>query len=348
MNGSNDDHNDTIVAAAAAVEPSARTVSPAAVATSQNGAAASPSVSDSQAQPLWSADPTVNAMAILLLQKGLKTSDATSSSNDNDNPDRDTLPSLLETLKARLQQEQKALAMITDDRTMSRSNCTPSNQQRHVHDSNHNPIVTCSDSSKQGETENESQSPSHQSSLKATSSQQDNAPGRTQNHDDNDHHASTKPTRRELLEALQQHMDILEKRGQVSNVIPGFLRRPREAQVAKRARGEGKEGTATAALDDDQISTSSTKAVQHGRKRQRQCTSKFQYYEDLATELLSNVIIPIPEWIYVPLGCYEDANALDTLTEGDTTEFTGDSTDLESFCSTNSSARKSNRQQNKA
>jgi hypothetical protein len=353
----------------------------AAPAAAAAAAAAAPSA-DSKGDahpPLWSSDPTVNAMVILLLQKGL----ATEEGLRIDHGSSPSLPSLLETLKQRMQAEQQAQCTTTSttDQTQSRNNKTQSRNHKthssapassHGHDiprlaraatqaSVFHRVPTVSESSGQSQSHSETDTVERQENMNihfngggpSTGDGAASAPGPISSAAPGASSSSTskpdksevdpdpepepqgnaKPTRRELLEALQQHLDILEKRGTVSNVIPTFLRRPRQTQVKRGLQSE------ETGANQDQVSTSSTKAV--GRKKPRLCTSKFQYYEDLATELLQNVMIPIPEFIYVPLGSSDDANGLDSQTEGETTEFTGDSTDLESFCSAASSSRKS-------
>lgn len=93
-----------------------------------------------------------------------------------------------------------------------------------------------------------------------------------------------KTTKQELLAALQQHLDILHQRGQVSSVIPKFLRpvsgtKPEEENQEQEA--------------------SSTLAVRKA-KRRRKTPTRDEYYEDLAAELLANSAVPIPDLVEVP------------------------------------------------
>lgn len=94
----------------------------------------------------------------------------------------------------------------------------------------------------------------------------------------------SKPTRRELLEALQQHLDVLDQRGQVSAVIPGFLRREHtNCDIDKKPKANTTESNTS--------SNSSTEEEEQQQyppptKISRQSASaKNQYYEDLAKEM---------------------------------------------------------------
>lgn len=123
--------------------------------------------------------------------------------------------------------------------------------------------------------------------------QEDSCSSSSQSKSDSNNHNHHKPTRKELAEALQQHLDILEQRGQVSSVIPSFFHRtarPLEDKVADEVSS---------------ISSSVMAVKQGGNKKKRPhssssglIASKYQYYVDLAADLPAH---PIPIDIHVPV-----------------------------------------------
>lgn len=109
-------------------------------------------------------------------------------------------------------------------------------------------------------------------------------------------------SRHELLIALQQHMDILARRGQVSAVVPSFLN-PRMAhfkqgQFLTEEDEEEKQKQHSSTSSTTSI-TSSIQAVRPLRRVQKNPTRQ-QYFEDLASEYLSDWVPPIPSVVEVP------------------------------------------------
>lgn len=140
---------------------------------------------------------------------------------------------------------------------------------------------------------------------------------------DQDMMEKKKPTRQELLEALQQHLDILHQRGQVSSVIPVFLRSARHEEGEKQSQDENDQ--------DDAQSTSSTLAVRKAKRRKKSPT-KDQYYEDLAAEVLAaHTPGPVPEMISFAVPVAATTPRLPSLEE--TGEVLTESEDSISLCS---------------
>ena len=283
--------------------------------------------------PLWSQDPQVNAMVFILMQ-----SETFAAGNPS-------LQALLQTLKKRLKtastmqntpsservsgkaggsgiQRESAMSMLE---TLVRAFTSG---QKHADADAHAPI----------DGHSSAMSVAHAPPVSESSRYSDTEVSKQYSSSSDD----VKPSKKELLKALQQHLDILEQRGQVSSVIPGFLKQPRQVETDANAHAQAqpKRKRVQQTCEADVVSTSSTMAVQHRSKRRRQCTSKFQYYEDLATEIYSNMMVPIPEHITIPSAHSqeEEEEQFASWSDDEPTDCT-DSTDIESLPSSTASQK---------
>lgn len=252
--------------------------------------------SDDDEEPrLWSQNPVVNALATHLIVQHLHQRKRQQEGAEESVGDPSTLDTLVGSALSRLEQPEKS-----NEKKAQNCQKNPALSAKNVLTKDPSIAPTSGGNGKEafdGTSVTVSESDSER--VERTIAPSD---AKTEEESDDDSSQSTSnSTRQELALALQQHLNVLQKRGQASEVIPSFF-------ALAKAPPQAEEMEEDSQVSSDVDSTEAVRSI----KRRRLCTARDRYYQDLGAELVSSE--PVPETIALgvdPAGAHKPKEAAD-------------------------------------
>lgn len=295
--------------------------------------AAGQGLDKSNAVPLWSQDPLVNMLAVhfIVAQQQQQQGDRAKMEAIPGEPQQqaNNMQSLLKRALDRMEELGGAKTSSTSGASESTASVSSwGRSQGHQNGKkedtssffNNGTVTTASDSHSESNSNGNSE---EDSNLKPPAAKRPRTEEESQQGSQADRSRSLSPqqqpsetsscqgavSRQALLAALQQHLDILSRRGQVSAVVPSFLNpsmaHPKgshspiqdQAQDQDQAQAEQQQEETPKQQQHSSTSSATSTSSAHAvrpRKRTGKNPTREQYFEDLASEYLSDWVPPIP------------------------------------------------------